>query len=101
MIGMIVTNYKYGKKVFKKNFFDNFYFRPELETLICDSEPFWQLAHFGKLGVDKNNVKSNLLQDLKNNVKPNLFSIKKKLVSLLTASCRPGAYEQSYSYIMK
>ncbi|OXU29026.1 hypothetical protein TSAR_005154 [Trichomalopsis sarcophagae] len=76
--------------------------RPELETLICDSEPFWQLAHFGKLGNDiKNNVKSNLLQDLKNNVKPDMFAIKKKLVSLLTVSSRPGAYEQSYSYIMK
>ncbi|XP_058804986.1 serine/threonine-protein kinase ATR-like [Phymastichus coffea] len=76
--------------------------RPELETLICDSEPFWQLAHFGKIESDsKKNIKFNLLQDLKNRIKPNILSIKKKLVSLLTASSRPGAYEQSYSYIIK
>lgn len=78
------------------------YFRPELETLICDSEPFWQLASFEKIeNKSKTNLKFNLLEDLKNNIKPDVFSIKKKLTSLLTASSRPGAYEQSYSYIMK
>ncbi|KAJ8680180.1 hypothetical protein QAD02_015967 [Eretmocerus hayati] len=76
--------------------------RPELETLICDSEPFWLLAHFGKIDSEsKSNVKTNLLRDLKNCVKPDVFQIKKKLVSMLTASSRPGAYQQSYSYIMK
>ncbi|KAL7294393.1 hypothetical protein TKK_0012398 [Trichogramma kaykai] len=76
--------------------------RPELETLICDREPFWQLAHFGKIGSESgNNVKLDLQTDLKNHVKPDLFEVKKELVSMLTASSRPRAYEQSYSYIMK
>ncbi|XP_011503709.1 PREDICTED: serine/threonine-protein kinase atr-like [Ceratosolen solmsi marchali] len=75
--------------------------RPELETLICDAEPFWHLAHFGKIGKDSNNIKLNLLKDLKSCIKPNVLLIKKKLVSLLTSFSRLGAYEQSYSYIMK
>ncbi|XP_014204493.1 serine/threonine-protein kinase ATR [Copidosoma floridanum] len=76
--------------------------RPELESLICDTEPFWQLAHFGKIeSHSRNDIKINLLENLKNHVKPDFFAIKKRLVSLLTTSSRPGAYEQSYSYIMK
>ena len=67
---------------------------------MVEQECFWRLAHFGKLD-DTENVKHTFLEDLKNSVKPNLLSVKKKIVSLLGAASHPGAYEHSYSYIMK
>ena len=78
--------------------------RPELEPLMMDHEPFWRLAHYSHLDDDAQgqvNVKRSLLEDLKKGKMPDLQPIKKRLVSLLWASSQPGAYQQSYSYIMK
>ncbi|XP_026671548.1 serine/threonine-protein kinase ATR-like isoform X2 [Ceratina calcarata] len=76
--------------------------RPELEPLMMEHEPFWNLADFSRIddGSQKN-IKHVLLEDLKKGIKPDLSGIKKNLVSLLGDASRPGAYQQSYSYIMK
>nr|XP_034192073.1 serine/threonine-protein kinase ATR [Osmia lignaria]XP_034192074.1 serine/threonine-protein kinase ATR [Osmia lignaria]XP_034192075.1 serine/threonine-protein kinase ATR [Osmia lignaria] len=76
--------------------------RPELEPLMIEHEPFWRLAHFTRLDdTPQKNIKHVLLEDLKKGIKPDLLSLKKNLVSLLEDASRPGAYQQSYSYIMK
>lgn len=74
--------------------------RPELESIMSDYECVWRLALFGNVD-SKENVKHNYLQDLKNCVKPDLTSVKKKILSSLASSSHPGAYEHSYSSIMK
>ncbi|XP_076757525.1 serine/threonine-protein kinase ATR [Xylocopa sonorina] len=76
--------------------------RPELEPLMIEHEPFWRLAHFTRLDdTSQKNIKHVLLEDLMKGVKPDLSSLKKNLVSLLEDASRPGAYQQSYTYIMK
>ncbi|XP_003702936.2 serine/threonine-protein kinase ATR isoform X1 [Megachile rotundata] len=76
--------------------------RPELEPLMIEHEPFWRLAHFTRLDdTSQKNIKHILLEDLKKGIKPDLLSLKKNLVALLEDASRPGAYQQSYSYIMK
>ncbi|XP_011699804.1 PREDICTED: serine/threonine-protein kinase ATR isoform X2 [Wasmannia auropunctata] len=76
--------------------------RPELEPLITERELFWKLAHFSRFDeASQKNIKHALLDDLINGTKPDLLSLKKNLVSLLEDASRPGAYQQSYSYIMK
>lgn len=80
------------------------FLRPELEPLMVEHEPFWRLANFTNLdeGVSRqSNIKRVLLDDLKNGRMPDLQPMKKRLVSLLGAASHPGAYQQSYSYIMK
>lgn len=67
---------------------------------MSDYECVWRLALFGNVD-SKDNVKHNYLQDLKNCVKPDLTSVKKKILSSLASSSHPGAYEHSYSSIMK
>lgn len=74
--------------------------RPELEPLMVEQECLWRLAHFGELD-ETENLKHNFLEDLKNSVQPNLISVKKRILSLLAAASHPGAYEHSYSHIMK
>lgn len=69
---------------------------------MIEHEPFWRLAHFTRLDdTPQKNIKHVLLEDLKKGIKPDLLSLKKNLVSLLEDASRPGAYQQSYSYIMK
>ncbi|OAD54306.1 Serine/threonine-protein kinase atr [Eufriesea mexicana] len=76
--------------------------RPELEPLIIEHEPFWRLAHFTKLDdTSQKNIKHILLEDLRKGIKPDLSFLKRNLTSLLEDASRPGAYQQSYSYIMK
>ncbi|KAG5348071.1 ATR kinase, partial [Acromyrmex charruanus] len=76
--------------------------RPELEPLITERELFWKLAHFSRFDeFSQKNIKHVLLDDLIKGTKPDLLSLKKNLVSLLEDASRPGAYQQSYSYIMK
>ncbi|XP_060828354.1 serine/threonine-protein kinase atr-like [Bombus pascuorum] len=76
--------------------------RSELEPLMIEHEPFWRLAHFIRFDdPSQKNIKHVLLEDLKKGIKPDLSSLKKNLVSLLEDASRPGAYQQSYSYIMK
>ncbi|XP_066597912.1 serine/threonine-protein kinase atr-like [Prorops nasuta] len=76
--------------------------RPELEPLMNEHEPFWRLAHFTSLNDDsQKNIKRALLDDLKNGIKPDVLTVKKNLISLLAHASRPGAYQQSYSSIMK
>ncbi|XP_011875240.1 PREDICTED: serine/threonine-protein kinase ATR [Vollenhovia emeryi] len=76
--------------------------RPELEPLITERELFWKLAHFSRFEESsQKNIKHVLLDDLVQGRKPDLLSLKKNLVSLLEDASRPGAYQQSYSYIMK
>ncbi|KAL0107168.1 hypothetical protein PUN28_015590 [Cardiocondyla obscurior] len=76
--------------------------RPELEPLITERELFWKLAHFSRFEESsQKNIKHILLDDLVKGTKPDLLSLKKNLVSLLEDASRPGAYQQSYSYIMK
>ncbi|CAK9833676.1 Serine/threonine-protein kinase atr [Anthophora retusa] len=76
--------------------------RPELEPLMIEHEPFWRLAHFTRLDdTSQKNIKHVLLEDLTKRIKPDLSSLKKNIVSLLEDASRPGAYQQSYSYIMK
>ncbi|XP_011329801.1 serine/threonine-protein kinase ATR isoform X3 [Ooceraea biroi] len=76
--------------------------RPELEPLITEHELFWRLAHFSRFEESsQKNIKHVLLDDLVKGIKPDLLSLKKNLVSLLEDTSRPGAYQQSYSYIMK
>ncbi|XP_018056134.1 PREDICTED: serine/threonine-protein kinase ATR [Atta colombica] len=76
--------------------------RPELEPLITERELFWKLAHFSRFDESsQKNIKHVLLDDLIKGTKPDLLSLKKNLVSLLEDASRPGAYQQSYSYIMK
>ncbi|XP_043279597.1 serine/threonine-protein kinase ATR isoform X2 [Venturia canescens] len=78
--------------------------RPELEPVMVEHEPFWRLANFANLDENmpqKSNIKRVLLDDLKNGRMPDLQPMKKRLVSLLGAASHPGAYQQSYSYIMK
>lgn len=76
--------------------------RPELESLMIEQEPFWRLAHFIRFDdTSQKNIKHILLEDLKKDIKPDLTSLKRNLVSLLEDASRPGAYQQSYSYIMK
>ncbi|XP_018347657.1 PREDICTED: serine/threonine-protein kinase ATR-like [Trachymyrmex septentrionalis] len=76
--------------------------RPELEPLITERELFWKLAHFSRFDESsQKNIKHVLLDDLIKRTKPDLLSLKKNLVSLLEDASRPGAYQQSYSYIMK
>ncbi|XP_043511522.1 serine/threonine-protein kinase atr [Frieseomelitta varia] len=76
--------------------------RPELEPLMIEHEPFWRLAHFIRFDdTSQKNIKHILLEDLKKGIKPDLSSLKKNLVLLLEDASRPGAYQQSYSYIMK
>ncbi|XP_028046695.1 serine/threonine-protein kinase ATR isoform X2 [Monomorium pharaonis] len=76
--------------------------RPELEPLITERELFWKLAHFSRFDESsQKNIKHVLLDDLIKGIKPDLLSLKKNLVSLLEDASRPGAYQQSYSYIMK
>ncbi|XP_025986385.1 serine/threonine-protein kinase ATR [Solenopsis invicta] len=75
---------------------------PELEPLITERELFWRLAHFSRFDESsQKNIKDVLLDDLVKGIKPDLLSLKKNLVSLLEDASRPGAYQQSYSYIMK
>lgn len=71
---------------------------------MVEHEPFWRLAHFTHQddGTPPHaNVKRALLDDLKAGRMPDLLPMKKRLVSLLGATSHPGAYQQSYSYIMK
>ncbi|TGZ48346.1 Serine/threonine-protein kinase ATR [Temnothorax longispinosus] len=76
--------------------------RPELEPLITERELFWRLSHFSRFeDSSQKNIKHVLLDDLIKGIKPDLLSLKKNLVSLLEDASRPGAYQQSYSYIMK
>ncbi|XP_020296818.1 serine/threonine-protein kinase ATR [Pseudomyrmex gracilis] len=76
--------------------------RPELEPLITERELFWRLAHFSRFEETlQRNINHTLLDDLTKGIKPDLLSLKKNLVSLLEDASRPGAYQQSYSYIMK
>ncbi|KAG6794440.1 serine/threonine-protein kinase atr-like [Apis mellifera caucasica] len=76
--------------------------RPELESLMIEQEPFWRLAHFIRFDdTSQKNIKHILLEDLKKGIKPDLTSLKRNIVSLLEDASRPGAYQQSYSYIMK
>ncbi|KOX79522.1 Serine/threonine-protein kinase atr [Melipona quadrifasciata] len=76
--------------------------RPELEPLMIEHEPFWRLAHFIRFDdTSQKNIKHILLEDLKKGIKPDLSSLKRNLVLLLEDASRPGAYQQSYSYIMK
>lgn len=76
--------------------------RPELESLIIEHEPFWRLAQFTRLDdTSQKNIKHVLLEDLRKGIKPDLSSLKRSLTSLLEDASRPGAYQQSYSYIMK
>ena len=78
------------------------FFRPELEPLINESESFWKLANYGMLDdLSNRNLKSNLLNDLKNGIKPDLLPVKKKLISLLRSPSHAGAYQESYSTILK
>ncbi|XP_043497369.1 serine/threonine-protein kinase ATR-like isoform X1 [Polistes fuscatus] len=80
-------------------------YRPELEPLIIDNEPFWRLAqgtYEHELQRHKNkDMKSMLLRDLERGIKLDFSTTKKKLVSLLEVASRPGGYQQAYSYIMK
>lgn len=76
--------------------------RPELEPLITERELFWRLAHFSRFEeTSQKNIKHVLLDDLIKGTKPDLLSLKKNLVQLLEDASRPGAYQQSYSHIMK
>ncbi|XP_034947758.1 serine/threonine-protein kinase ATR-like [Chelonus insularis] len=75
--------------------------RPELDILLSEHEPFWQLAHFVNLD-SKPTIKKLLADDLKRGIQPDLDDLKQKLVSTIGfAASHPDAYQQSYSQILK
>ncbi|XP_048511999.1 serine/threonine-protein kinase ATR isoform X2 [Athalia rosae] len=76
--------------------------RPELGPLIADEEVFWRLSDFSQLDdMARNTAKKSLLDGLATGQPPDFLPIKRRLVSLLGAAARQGAYQQSYPQIMK
>ncbi|XP_012274502.1 serine/threonine-protein kinase ATR [Orussus abietinus] len=76
--------------------------RPELEPVIVDDEPLWRLADFNQLDDSmKASVERSLLDELKRGARPDLLAARRRLHSLLGTTSQPGAYQQSYSCVMK
>ncbi|KAF7998404.1 hypothetical protein HCN44_009802 [Aphidius gifuensis] len=76
---------------------------PEYEPLIESHETFWHLADFQQLDEthETNVLKNLILENLKNKIKPDLYDIKKKLISQVGNASHEGVYQQNYSGIMK
>lgn len=51
--------------------------------------------------LESKSIKNKILSDLKNGITPDLLSVKKNLVSMLRSPSHPGAYQESYTAIMK